>query len=110
VRRRIFAKGNPRLINIYMLGTREVHSRLLKALEAACALRIPHSVTTLDVRDQLASPPDPLNEGLEWNPRSIGQALSTLADRGKILRVGMFKNAPGQPAVQHWLVDPRRDD
>jgi hypothetical protein len=97
--------SEPFLLEVWVLRTEGIdpHVRLLEAVEAACTLRSPFSVTSADVREQLPDANGFWPSDAQWGLRSIGQVLSTLADRQKIFRVGVY----GNPAVQHWVVDPR---
>jgi hypothetical protein len=97
--------SEPHLLDVWVLRIQDIdpHVRLLQALEAACTVRSPYCVTSADVREQLPDANGFWPRDAQWDLRSVGQVLSTLADQQKIFRVGVF----GNPAVQHWIVDPR---
>lgn len=86
------------------LDEHEFEDRLITAVSRASELRNDLAVTSEQVRAQL---PDPFPQfwsipDLEWDVRSIGQTLRHLANRGRLLRCGMWSVGPGEPSVQHW--------
>ena len=80
------------------LSQDEFDHKLIATVGRACEVHHDLAVTSKQVSAQL---PDP-SPDLEWDLQSIGQMLRRLADRGLMLRCGMYSNGSGSPTVQHW--------
>jgi hypothetical protein len=94
--------SEPYLLPLWVLQTQDIdlHARVLKAVEAACAIPSPYGVTSADVREQLPDAKDFWPSDAQWDLSSIGHVMSTLAAQQKISRAGVYDN------LQHWVVDP----